>query len=96
MKSQNKSSKSQQFRKAVQMKDDTRKFHTTRCPTCGNIDGIIEQIKNYDPKRDLYEWNREGRTIYEYVQKGKEQIPFCTCTLPDNPEFENNGLKVIN
>ena len=87
------SSKSQSFRKSVQIANSTRKFHTTRCPTCGNIDGIIEQIKNYDPKRDIFEWTREGRTIYEYIQKGKEQIPFCTCIPSDDPEFENKEVR---
>jgi hypothetical protein len=87
------SSKSQQFRKSVQITNGIRKFHTTRCPTCGNIDGIIEQIENYDPKRVLYEWAREGRAMYEHIQKGKEQIPFCICIPSDDPKFENKETR---
>ena len=60
-----------------------RKFHVTTCPDCFGIDGAVEDIKNYNPTRDLLEWAKEGRVVTKYHQFNLEPIKWCTCPFEE-------------
>ena len=65
------------------MKKDIRKFWVTECEVCGGYSGVIEDIKSYSAKRDIFEWEKEGREVKTFIQKKGQKIPFCTCPEED-------------